>query len=117
MTTFDGNGKLTQQDFVMQLINAPGKPLSSGEVGNPDGFTVGEQGHYSVSADCTGEMEIDAPPLLTGGAIIKVRFVLSDEGRAIHTTVYFVQPPNAAGPVPALIHSEGFKVGPRFPRF
>lgn len=116
MTHFDGNGVVTQEDFVMQLVNVGGVPVSSSVVGNPNGFTVGETGHYTVFPDCTGEMEIDFPPVLAGGAVVKVMFVLSDEGRAIHTTVYWAQPPGAAGRVPALIHSEGFKLAPGIPR-
>jgi hypothetical protein len=79
-------------------------------------FNVGEVGSYTVFPDCTGEMTIDFPPIGSGGAIVKGRFVLSDEGRVIHTTIYFAQPPGAPGPVPALIHSEGHKIDPAFLR-
>ena len=117
-TYFDGNGKLTQVDFVMQYPDMAGNssPVPNGDA--PDSvtnFNVGETGNYTVFSDCTGEMTIAFPPIGMGGAIIKGRFVLSDEGRAIHTTIYFAQPPGAQGPIPALIHSEGHKIGlPRF---
>ncbi len=118
MTHFDGKGGITQVDFVMQYPDMSGgsSPVPNGDP--PDGttnFNVGEKGTYTVFEDCTGQMEIDFPPIGGGGAVIKLRFVLSDEGRAIHTTVYWAQPPQppTAEPVvlPALIHSEGRKLG------
>jgi len=108
MTHFNGDGTLTQTDFVMQYPDMAGG--SSPVPGEPDGvtqFNTGEQGSYQVFANCTGEMEIDFPPLGDGGAVIKARFVLSRDGDAIHTVVYFAQPPGAPGPVPAMIQSEG----------
>ena len=110
ITHFDGVGNLTQADFVMQFPDKNGG--SSPVPGEPDavtGFNTGEQGRYHVFEDCTGEFEIDFPPIGMGGAVIKARFVLADHGRHIHTTVYSAQPPHAPGPVPALIHSEAEK--------
>ncbi|MFZ0818513.1 MAG: hypothetical protein WAM91_00470 [Candidatus Acidiferrales bacterium] len=114
MTHFDGKGGFTQVDFVMQYPDMTGNssPVPNGDP--PDAttsFNVNESGTYTVFKDCTGEMVINFPPIGTGGAVIKLRFVLSNKGRAIHTTVYSAQPPNAPGPVPALIHSEGHKLG------
>ena len=111
MTHFNGDGTLTQTDFVMQYPDMTGR--SSPVPGEPDGltqFNTGEQGSYQVFANCTGEMEIDFPPLGDGGAVIKARFVLSDDGNAIHTVVYFLQPPSALGPVPAIIQSQGYRL-------
>ncbi|HEX3951428.1 MAG TPA: hypothetical protein VHW95_16345 [Steroidobacteraceae bacterium] len=113
MTHFDGDGMLSQNDFVMQYPDMLGmsSPVPNGDP--PDAvtaFNVGETGKYRVFADCTGWLEIDFPPVGSGGAIIKGRFVLSDNGRAIHLIVYSAQPPLAPGPVPALIHSEGHKL-------
>ncbi|MGH8266397.1 MAG: hypothetical protein ACRETH_04415 [Steroidobacteraceae bacterium] len=111
MTHFDGKGGLTQVDFVMQYPDKMGG--SSPVPGEPDGvtgFNTGEGGKYTVFEGCSGEMEIDFPPIGMGGAVIKARFVLGDGGRSIHTTVYWAQPPHAAGPVPAVIHSEGRKL-------
>ncbi len=120
MTHFDGYGGVTQVDFVMQYPDMSMPPNSSPVPGAPDPatqFNTGEKGSYTIFPDCTGKMEIDFPPQNAGGAIIKLRFVLSDEGRTIHTEVYSVQPPNASGPVPALIHSEGRKLGITLSRF
>jgi hypothetical protein len=114
MTHFDGKGGITQVDFVMQYPDMSTPPGSSQVPGTPDlntNFNTGETGTYTVFEDCTGEMEIDFPPQTAGGAVIKLRFALSDEGRAIHTEVYYVKPPQATGSVPALIHSEGRKLG------
>jgi hypothetical protein len=118
-THFDGKGNLTQADFVMQFPDMTGgsSPVPNGDP--PDSvtdFNVGEMGTYTVFPDCTGEITINFPPIGAGGAVVKGRFVLSAEGRAIHTTVYSAQPPGAPGPVPALIHSEGHKISPTFGR-
>ena len=114
-THFDGNGLLTQVDFIMQFpdASAASSPVPNGEA--PDSltnFNVGESGSYTVFPDCTGEMTINFPPVGSGGAVVKARFLLSDEGRAIHTIVFWAQPPGAPGPIPALIHSEGRKIEP-----
>jgi hypothetical protein len=111
MTHFYGDGTLTQTDFVMQYPDMEGG--SSPVPGKPDDltqFNTGEQGSYQVFANCTGEMEIDFSPVGKGGAVIKARFVLSRDGDAIHTVVYFAQPPGAPGPVPAMIQSEGHRL-------
>ena len=113
MTHFNGAGGLSQNDFVMQYPDMLGmsSPVPNGDPADPTtGFNVGETGTYEVHEDCTGWMEIDFPPVGAGGAVIKGRLVLSERGRAIHLTVYSAQPPQAPGPVPALIHSEGHKL-------
>lgn len=110
ITHFDGYGYFKQVDFVMQYPDASGN--SSQVPGVPDPttqFNTEETGTYTVFPDCTGEMEIDFPPH-PGGAVIKLRFVLSNGGSTIHTEVYSVTPPGAPGPVPAIIHSEGKKL-------
>jgi len=93
MTHFDGAGNLTQTDFV----------LSNGVAVAPD-FLGGETGTYTVNADCTGSGEIDSH-----GAVIKLKFVLTNHGRQIHTVVSSLTPPGAPGPVPAAIHSDAEK--------
>ena len=117
MTHFDGAGNLWQVDFVLSSPNAPAPP------GVPPtdpvtGFHIDEKGTYTVQQDCTGTFTINNPPLvnkLTGastpGAIIVVKFLLSDHGRAIHTVVTSLTPPGASEAVPALIRSEGHKLG------
>lgn len=117
MTRFDGEGGLTQIDFVLSDPSAPPPP------GVPPldalKFQINETGTYSVRADCTGTFTIDFPELknpttgvVTNGAKITTNFVLSDGGRAIHTIVTSLVPPGASAAVPALIRSEGHKLGP-----
>ena len=74
MTKFDGNGLLTQVDFVMRNgvpIDGPGQ----------FGFDANQTGKYTVNTDCTGNFEIDFP----NGVVIQVNFVLASQGREIHT--------------------------------
>ena len=97
MTQFDGRGGLTQVDFL-DAMSGNASPVP----GTPDpntGFNTGEGGKYTVFEDCTGEMEIDFAPQSANGPVIKLRFVLSDEGRAIHTEVYSAMP-DGVHPVP-----------------
>jgi hypothetical protein len=117
MTHFDGAGNLSQVDMVLSNPNAPPPPGVSPT--DPDtGFHNGEKGTYKVNQDCTGTFTINFPELtnpatgkMTSGAIIVASFVLSDHGRAIHTVVTSLTPPGAPGPVPALIRSDGYKLG------
>ena len=104
MTHFDGNGSLTQRDFVM----SNGVPLAG--PGQTD-FAGGETGSYKVDPDCTGTAEIDfpAPPGATTGPVITLKFVLANHGRTIHTIVSKLVGPG--GPMPAAIHSDGEKMG------
>ena len=114
MTHFDGNGKLTQVDFVM----SNGVELA----GVPDpvtGFHIKESGSYHVNSDCTGSAEIrfPAPPGVDSGAVIDLVFVLADHGRVIHTIVSSALPPGSTTPVPVSIHSDGEKLQSQsFPR-
>src|SRR5258708_40118570 len=70
MTNFDGAGKLTQVDFVVN----DGKP-SPGDGDSMTGFhfQAGETGTCKVNPDCTGSAEINlnepAPAGLSTGAI------------------------------------------------
>jgi hypothetical protein len=115
MTHFDGKGNLTQMDFVLSSPNAAPPPGTSPS--DPiSGFHNEETGSYTVNEDCTGHFEIDFPPLtapngsMIKGAVIDAKFVLSNDGRSIHAIVTSLTPPGAAGPVPALIRSEGHKL-------
>jgi hypothetical protein len=121
MTHFNGEGGLTQIDLVMS--NPSAQPPAPGVPPLPPldelGFQINEFGTYAVRADCTGTFTIDFPELTnpetkatTPGAKITTNFVLSDGGRAIHTIVTKLVPPGATAPVPALIRSEGHKLGP-----
>jgi hypothetical protein len=114
LTHFDGAGHLTQVDEVLSSPNAtvvPGAPVDA-----ETGFHDDETGTYAVHADCTGTFTVQFPPNVSSsgtvpGAKLTVRFVLGDHGRAIDTIVTSITPPGAPGPVPALIHSEGHKLG------
>ncbi|HTT33294.1 MAG TPA: hypothetical protein VMH48_06810 [Methylomirabilota bacterium] len=118
MTHFDGDGNLSQEDFVLSDPNAP-KPGGVPPTDSNNGFHNDETGTYTVNKDCTGTFTIILPGLLdpkTGATVtstgkIIVLFALSDHGRTIHTVVASIQPPGAPGPVPALIRSDGYKLG------
>lgn len=108
MTRFDGEGKLTQVDFVMAngvSVPGPSDPLT--------GFHVGETGWYKVNSDCTGAAEIrfPKPPLLASGAVIDFMFVLSNHGNTIHTIVSRLLPPGSNVPIPVSIHSDAERLG------
>ncbi len=103
MTHFDGIGGLSQVDFVMSGHN--NLPTPPAPPSDPvTGFHTMETGTYQVYSDCTGTFTINGP-----GTIITVKFVLSDQGRAVHAIVTSLTLPT--GPVTALIHSEGRKLG------
>jgi hypothetical protein len=108
MTHFNGQGGLTQVDFLMSNGSptpGPSDPLT--------GFHTGETGWYKVFPDCTGMAEIrfPTPPGGTSGAVIDLMFVLSNHGNTIHTIVSRLVPPNSSNPVPASIHSDAEKLG------
>jgi len=119
MTHFDGAGGLTQVDYVLSSPNAPAPPGTS-PTDPVTGFHTQEKGMYTVHSDCTGTFTIVNPDLTTPsggsvkGAVIVVRFALSNGGRSIHTVVTSLTPPGAPGPVPALIRSEGHKLSVPF---
>lgn len=114
MTHFDGNGTLSQVDYVSSSPNAappPGPPPTD----MVTGFHTDEKGTYKVFSDCTGTFTIASPNFVgtdIAGPVITVKFVLSNFGRSIHTIVTSLIPPGSRNPVPALIHSEGHKLGP-----
>jgi hypothetical protein len=113
---FDGAGHFTQVDFVLSSPNA-GPPPGVSPTDPTSGFHNEETGSYTVNADCTGHFEIDFPSItmpagtMIKGAVIQAKFVLSNHGRTIHAIVTSLTPPGAPGPVPALIRSEGYKLG------
>ena len=118
MTHFDGDGNLSQEDFVLSDPTAP-PPKGVPPVDKSNGFHNEETGTYTVNKDCTGTFTIDLPALLdpkteepvTGTGKIVVLFVLADHGRTIHTVVSSITPPGAPAAVPALIRSDGYKLG------
>jgi hypothetical protein len=111
LTRFDGSHLLTQVDYVL----ANGVPVPGPT--NANAFHDMETGTYTVNEDCTGEAEIDfpTPPGGTSGAVIKLFFVISDDGRQLNTIVTSLTPPNSTQTVPANIHSDAVRVhnGPR----
>jgi hypothetical protein len=113
LTHFDGAGHLSQVDSVLSSPNAPVVP---GAPINSEGFHDDETGTYTVNGDCTGTFNVIFPPNVSSsgtvpGAKLTVLFVLSNNGRDIYTIVTSITPPGAPGPVPALIHSDGHKLG------
>lgn len=106
MTHFDGNGNLTQVDWVV----ANGVPVPGPH--NQYGFHDMETGTYTVNPDCTGNAQINfpIPPNGTSGAVIDLMFVIGDAGRTLHTIVSSLTPPNTTIPVPANIHSDAVRV-------
>lgn len=107
MTHFDGQGNLTQVDFVMS------NGVPTGGLADPlTGFHTGETGSYKVYPDCTGTAEIHfpAPPNASSGATINLMFVLSNRGRKIHTIVSKLIPPGSSTPIPVSIHSDAEKL-------
>jgi hypothetical protein len=113
MTHFDGAGNLSQVDYALSSPNAS-KPPGVPPTDPVTGFRTDENGTYTVNSDCTGTFTIKNPDFQNTtipGAVITVKFVLSDHARAIHTIVTSLTPPGAKGPVPALIHSEGHRLG------
>jgi hypothetical protein len=110
MTHFDGEGHLSQVDFVLSSPNAPTPPSPPPPppTDSNTGFHNMEMGTYTVFPDCTGTFTIDTPKT---SPAITVKFVLSNGGRSIHTIVTALVLPGATMPVPALIHSEGRRLG------
>jgi hypothetical protein len=93
MTTFDGKGTFTQEDFV--VIN--GSPTSTG-------FTS-ETGTYAINSDCTGTATINYPD----GSWIDLELVVVNQGREFRTVVSALT--MGGNPVPVNIGSTGVRVG------
>ncbi len=111
MQHFDGEGGLTQVDFVFGnggIVPGPTDPTT--------GFHINETGTYQVNSDCTGSATINfsSPGAGLSGAVIRVMFVLSNHGRTMHQIVSSLTPPGPTGnqmSVPANIHADGEKLG------
>jgi hypothetical protein len=109
MKHFDGAGNLTQVDFGI----TDGVPTPD-EVNPTTGafqFRAGETGTYTVNPDCTGSMEIHLVPPSVPGGIIKIMFVLSNHGRAIHEVVAEFIPPGSTHPVLVTTYADDWKLG------
>jgi hypothetical protein len=106
LTTFDGNGGLTQTDFVVKN-GAPAGPL--------DAFRTGESGTYTVNADCTGTATINFPDAKPPQQIV-LMFVVANHGEQIRTVVAALYVGPGIGtmtPTPAQISSQATKLDRR----
>lgn len=103
LTTFDGQGGLTQTDFAVKN-GAPAGPANA--------FRTNETGTYSVNSDCTGTATINFPDTTPTQQIV-LMFVIVNHGRGIRTVVaaLYVGPGIASmTPTPAQITSEATKI-------
>jgi hypothetical protein len=109
ITHFDGEGKLTQRDFVETagVPNAGNGNATAGFV-----FSTGETGSYTLNSDCTGTMEIDlnAPVPFGSTGVIKLMIVVTNDGRAIHTVVAEITVPGATVPILNTTSSDAWKI-------
>jgi hypothetical protein len=109
MTHFDGDGHLSQVDFVLSSPSAPMPvPPPTPPTDPVPGFPDMEMGTYTVFPNCTGTFTIDTPKT---SPVVVLKFALSNGGRSIHTIVTSLTLPGAAAPTPALIHSAGYRLG------
>jgi hypothetical protein len=107
ITHFDGDGNLTQDDFVMSSSLAG--PVPSPDTDPVSGFHTNETGTYTVNSDCTGNATINFPNKI----VIKLMFVVKGSGDSIHTVVSSITLPNGMSPGTPVIHSDGRKQAPR----
>jgi hypothetical protein len=97
---FDGNGNLTQRDYIGNSVPAEFAPPGQ------------EKGTYTVNPDCTGSMVINlnvpgAPP---PNGVIQILFVISDGGRHIHEVVSQITQPFSSAPEPVQTSADDWKV-------
>jgi len=100
INVFDGNGNLTQRDYIGGSVPAEFAPKGQ------------ERGTYTVNPDCTGSMVINlnvpgAPP---PNGVIQILFVISDGGRHIHEVVSQLTPPFSSAPEPVQTSADDWKV-------
>ena len=108
MAHYDGAGRFTQVDFAV----TDGTP-QPGEGDSTTGFhfRTGQTGTYTVNPDCTGSAEIHLVPPQIPGGVIKTMFVLSNQGRAIHTVVAELIPPGDIMPLLITTYADAWKLG------
>jgi hypothetical protein len=109
ITHFDGEGKLTQRDFV-ETAGVPNAGNGNAQTGFV--FSTGETGSYSLNSDCTGTMEIDlnVPVPFGSTGVIKLMIVVTNGGRAIHTVVAELTSPGATTPTLVTTGSDAWKI-------
>ena len=97
---FDGNGNLTQRDYIGNSV--PAKFAPPGQ----------ERGTYMVNPDCTGSMVINlnVPGAPQPNGLIQILFVISDGGRHIHEVVSQLTPPFSSAPEPVQTSADDWKV-------
>ena len=101
---FDGNGNLTQRDYIGDSVPAEFAPAGQ------------EKGTYTVNSDCTGSMVINlnVPPSFlppgTSTGVIDILFVISGSGRHIHEVVSQLTPPGFTEPQPTQTSADDWKV-------
>jgi hypothetical protein len=99
---FDGNGNLTQRDYIGGSVPAEFAPKGQ------------ERGTYTVNSDCTGSMVIDLNipnvPAGTSSGVINILFAISDGGRHIHEVVSQFTSPGSTGPQPTQTSADDWKV-------
>lgn len=111
ITENDGHGKFTQRDFVMTGgLPEPG----TGDAQTGFSFSNGQTGTYTVNPDCTGSAEVHlnvpAPSGLSSG-VIKLMFIITNNGRASHAVVSEFTPPFGTGPTLNTTRSDSWKLG------
>jgi hypothetical protein len=88
MTTFDGNGGLWQEDYVLGNGNFVADPDNSDTA---NGFNTHETGNYQVFPNCTGQAEIDFPSAANPKSPVPhqvfLNFVIAKHGEILHTIV------------------------------
>jgi hypothetical protein len=94
MTTFDGNGRFTKEDFI--VIN--GAPVAPG--------FQSETGTYSINSDCTGTATIN----YSNGAYITLQLVVVNQGHEFRTVVSQLTMTGGGPLVPVNIGSNGVRV-------
>jgi hypothetical protein len=91
LTTFDGNGNLTQNDNIHGSISGYTAPDRQGT------------GTYSLNPDCSGTMQVSSP----GSPTLTLRIVVVDRGSEVRTAV--------VAPAPVMVTSNGRRTTPRIP--
>ncbi len=92
MTTFDGSGRFTQEDFVV----IGGSPTTTG-------FQTGETGTYAINSDCTGAATIN----YSDGSWIDLELIVVNQGSEFYTVVSVLNLGGSA--VPTNIGSHGVR--------
>jgi hypothetical protein len=97
---FDGNGNLTQRDYIGNSVPAEFAPPGQ------------ERGTYTVNPDCTGSMVINlnVPGSPPPNGVIEILFVISDGGRHIHEVVSQLTPPFSSTPEAVQTSADDWKV-------